>query len=162
MKRIGVISDTHMKRPDRYLEKVAKKHLKDVDMVIHAGDMVCLDVLDIFHEMGKNIIAVCGNMDMADVREYYPAKRQITIEGITIGITHGWGSPDGIRQRIRPSFDKVDAIVYGHTHQAFSGVESGILFFNPGSPTESRFTTSNSVGIIEVHDNNIKGEIITL
>lgn len=33
------------------------------------------------------------------------------------------------------SFKKVDAVIYGHTHEGFSGTQAGIFFFNPGSPT---------------------------
>jgi hypothetical protein len=84
------------------------------------------------------------------------------VEDISIGIIHGWGSPHGIRQRIRTSFESVDAIIYGHTHQAFCAYEEGIFFFNPGSATDSRFTSSNSIGIIRIDGKMIEGEIISL
>jgi hypothetical protein len=99
-------------------------------------------------------------MDGQEVRSMYPACRTIIVEDIIIGITHGWGSPQGIRPRIMATFSKVDAIIYGHTHQAFSGTEAGIFFFNPGSPTDLRFTTNRTIGIIEVHGDRIKGEIV--
>jgi putative phosphoesterase len=162
MKRIGVISDTHLRRPDKFLETVIRKHFQDVDLVIHAGDMVTLDVLNPFITLDKEVIAVCGNMDSADVQRSYPLSRTIRIEELSIGIIHGWGSPHGIRERIRTSFEKVDAIIYGHTHQAFCAHEADIFFFNPGSPTDSRFTSSNSIGIISIDGKMIEGEIISL
>lgn len=162
MKKIGVISDTHRRSPDTFLETVIKKHFHDVDMVIHAGDMVTMDVLDPFIALDKEVIAVCGNMDFADVQRSYPISRTIRIEELSIGIIHGWGSPHGVRQRIRTSFENVDAIIYGHTHQAFCAYEAGIFFFNPGSPTDSRFTSSNSIGIIRIDGKMIEGEIISL
>jgi uncharacterized protein len=160
MKRIGVISDTHLRMPDASFEKIASKNLLDVDILMHAGDMVSLSILDIFFAWGKEVIAVCGNMDDPEVRRTYPSTRTVTIEGVRVGIIHGWGPPESIRQRILPSFHGVDAIIYGHTHQAFSGVEAGVFFFNPGSPTDSRFTTDRSIGIIEVCENTIKGAIV--
>ncbi|HOO36809.1 MAG TPA: metallophosphoesterase family protein [Deltaproteobacteria bacterium] len=162
MTKIGVISDTHRRSPDTFLETVIRKHFHDVEMVIHAGDMVTLDVLDLFMALDKEVIAVCGNMDSADVQRSYPTSRTIRIEELSIGIIHGWGSPHGIRRRIRTSFERVDAIIYGHTHQAFCAYEAGIFFFNPGSPTDSRFTSSNSIGIIRIDGKMIEGEIISL
>jgi uncharacterized protein len=162
MKKIGVISDTHLMMPDVWIEEIASNHFADVDFIIHSGDMVTLDIINTFTLLGKDVVAVSGNMDGPDVRSMYPASRTITVEDITIGVTHGWGSPNGIRQRIMQTFPKVDAIVYGHTHQAFIGKEAGIYFFNPGSPTDLRFTTDRTIGIIEVQRDTINGAIIIL
>ncbi len=162
MKRIGVISDTHLHGPDPGLGELAAQYFSDVDLIIHAGDMVHLSVLDVFAGLDREVLAVCGNMDGPDVQSSYPAQHTIQVEGLKIGVMHGWGSPHGIRQRILNTFERVDAIVYGHTHEAFSGNESGIFFFNPGSPTDSRFTRSRSMGIITVRGNSIEGEILTL
>jgi uncharacterized protein len=163
MTKIGVLSDTHITDPDKGFMAMVERHLKDADIIVHAGDMVTLSVLDPLFSMGKEVVAVCGNMDYADVRRTYPVSRTIMVEDIRIGIIHGWGSPNGIRTRIRESFDKnIDAVIYGHTHQAFSAKESGIFFFNPGSPTDSRFTTSRSMGIITVDKHMIRGEIVPI
>jgi len=162
MKKIGVISDTHLTGPDSYLEEIASRIFVDVDFIIHAGDMVRMEVLDVFIQMDKRVVAVCGNMDGMDVRQSYPASRSIEVEGVTLGITHGWGAPAGIRQRIANTFRDVDSIIYGHTHEGYAGYEAGIYFFNPGSPTDSRFTSTRSVGIITVDGKSIEGEIIIL
>lgn len=162
MKKIGVISDTHLKKPTGLIEEIVSKYLFDVDLIIHAGDMVKLCVLDIFYATGKDIIAVSGNMDYPEVSDRFPLKQSIEIEDVLIGIIHGWGDPHGMRARIRQEFSKVDAIIYGHTHQAFSGTEDGVFFFNPGSPTDNRFTKDNSIGIIEINGKKIEGKIIKI
>jgi len=162
MKRIGVISDTHLEKSNLFIKEIATRHFEDVDLIIHAGDLVSLDVLDSFSSLGKEVIAVCGNMDDPEVRRSYPATRIIIIEEVIIGIAHGWGSPSGIRHRILESLPHVDAVIYGHSHQAFSGMEAGVFFFNPGSPTDSRFTKNQSIGIIEVRGNSITGAIVIL
>lgn len=162
MKKIGVISDTHLKMPDPAIYAIAENYFREVDFILHAGDMVTLDVLDPFLAMHKEVIAVCGNMDFPDVSRAYPVSRTMVVEKLKVGLIHGWGSPHGIRSRIRESFDNVDAIVYGHTHQAFCAYEAGIFYFNPGSPTDSRFTSSNSIGIITIDGNAVEGEIIAL
>lgn len=162
MIRIGVISDTHLNRTEPFIGEIVGRYFQAVDMFIHTGDMVCFGVLDFFYATGKPVHAVSGNMDLMEVKSMYPVKKIIKVEGIRIGMVHGWGSPGGIRQRILGEFSDVDAIVYGHTHQPFSAFEAGIFFFNPGSPTDSRFTNAGSVGIIEVDSGNIRGEIIGL
>ena len=162
MTRIGVLSDTHLNGPENLIDEIVETHLSAVDMFIHAGDMVWFSVLDSLYATGKPVHAVSGNMDPMEVKSRYPAKKIIEVEGIRIGIIHGWGSPNSIRQRIIGEFSDVGAIVYGHTHQPFCSFEAGILFFNPGSPTDSRFTKECSVGIIEVDSKNLRGEIIRL
>jgi len=51
--------------------------------------------------------------------------------------------------------------VYGHTHRAANEVRDGILFFNPGSATDKRFASRNTIGILEVGE-KINGKIIEL
>jgi len=162
MKKIGVISDTHLMHANNYIRKIVKDYFADVSILIHAGDVVSLDVLDVFCEPSKDTIVVSGNMDNPDIKNAFPSKQVLKIDEVTIGIIHGWGSPFGIRDRIRTEFSDVHVIVYGHTHQAFNQVENGILFFNPGSPTDTRFTKENSIGIIYVQGKNVHGELIVL
>jgi putative phosphoesterase len=162
MKKIGVISDTHLKEPSDIIERIAFQYFSDVDLIIHAGDLVRLFVLDAFFGMGKEVNAVCGNMDHVEIAKSFPIKKTIRIEDVHIGIIHGWGGPDGMRSRITQEFEGVDAIIYGHTHHPFLAKEGDILFLNPGSPTDNRFTKENSIGIIEVDGKNIQGKIIRL
>jgi hypothetical protein len=70
--------------------------------------------------------------------------------------------PDALLEEIMNSFKDVDAVIYGHTHEGFSGSQAGIFFFNPGSPTDSRFTIRRSIGIITIHKHTIVGELIPL
>jgi putative phosphoesterase len=105
--------------------------------------------------------AVQGNMDTAEIRSTFPPKKELQIEGFTIGVTHGSGAPQGIIERIRSLFTDVDAIVFGHSHHPFNERRDGILFFNPGSPTDRFFAPYNSLGILELRD-EIRGQIIRL
>jgi uncharacterized protein len=49
--------------------------------------------------------------------------------------------------------DQINVIVYGHSHLAQNEVIDGVLFFNPGTATES-------FGILTVDDGVVKGEIV--
>ncbi len=131
----------------------------DVDMIAHAGDITSQSVLDELKRFAP-VEAVQGNMDRGRLPSL-PEKRVLALEGKRIGLIHGWGAPKGIRQRIKGSFQDVDVIIYGHTHEPFNGEIEGVLFFNPGSPTDSFHAPYKSVGILAVSD-VIKGEIIKL
>jgi len=157
--KIGVIADTHLTKISKQLEEYTIKHFKDVDMILHAGDVVELNVLNIFTD--KEIKLVAGNMDSWEIKKSAPIKQVILLEGHRVGLIHGWGSPIGIEDRIIKEFDQIDILVYGHTHNASSFTKDGILFFNPGSPTDKRFTTKNTIGILEIGE-QIYSKIITL
>jgi len=57
--------------------------------------------------------------------------------------------------------DKVDLIIFGHSHCGLNEKKGGILFFNPGSATDKVFAPYNSYGIIEIND-KIKATIIRI
>lgn len=139
----------------RSLEEV----FADVEMVVHAGDITSQTVLDELRKFGP-VEAVQGNMDRSKLSSL-PEEKVLEIEGRKIGVVHGWGAPAGIQQRIRSRFQDVDAIIYGHTHEPFNEIIDGVLFFNPGSPTDNFFAPYKSVGILEV-EQEISGQIIKL
>ncbi|KPJ60289.1 MAG: hypothetical protein AMJ42_01550 [Deltaproteobacteria bacterium DG_8] len=157
--KIGVIADTHLTKISKHLEEHIAKYFKDVDMILHAGDVVELSVLDIFSD--REVKLVAGNMDSWVIKQSAPTKQVIPIEGYKVGLIHGWGSPTGIEDRIIKEFDQIDILVYGHTHNASSFSKGGVLFFNPGSPTDKRFAIKNTIGILEIGE-RIFPKIITL
>jgi putative phosphoesterase len=157
--KIGVISDTHLRFRDKELERIVEDHFADAEIILHAGDLVRLDILDVF--AGKEVYAVCGNMDSEEVVQSLPVKRIIKVRDHRIGLIHGWGDPFDIEDRIRAEFEDVACLVYGHTHRPVNEKKDGTLFFNPGSPTDRRFSPCNSVGILDVNE-TIRGEIIRL
>jgi hypothetical protein len=157
--KIGVISDTHLEDYDDKMRKRIAEHFSDVDMILHAGDMVDLRVLDIFR--GKEIKAVCGNMDNYSVREKLPENLLFEIKGFKFLLIHGWGSPLDIEERISAGFKNVDCIVYGHTHKPANHKKDNVLFFNPGSAVDRYFASSRTIGILEI-DKSIAGRIINI
>ena len=156
--KIGVISDTHLRRPDDGLRAIIRKHFHDAELILHAGDLVDLSVLDAFGDV--EVIGVRGNMDPRSVEEEMPAKRVVEIGRFRIGLIHGWGSPHDLEDRIRGEFTRVDCIVYGHSHYPVNRVRDGILFFNPGTACDRRWSVSNTVGILEVGPDAITGRIV--
>lgn len=157
--KIGVISDTHLKKLPGDLGNRIAKYFRDVDMILHAGDVVELSVLDFF--LDKELKLVAGNMDSWTIKQKAPIKQVIPIESFKVGLIHGWGSPKGIEERIIKEFDEIDILVYGHTHNASSFTKGGVFYFNPGSPTDKHFAAKNTIGILEIGE-RISSKIITL
>ncbi len=159
MIKIGVISDTHLKQPDKNLRELIQSLFQEVDLIFHAGDITEIAVLNSF--AGKEVVAVCGNMDSPEVRRQLPKQRVLQVGGFQIGLIHGWGAPNGIEERIKEEFPEVDCIVFGHTHAPAINRRGEILFFNPGSFAGGLFSAKKSVGLLQI-DKTISGQIIYL
>lgn len=158
--KIGVTGDTHIPIVADTLPLEIESYFRGVDLILHTGDLVDLMVIDMLSKIAP-VEAVKGNMDSYTVQSKLPSKKVIEAGSFKIGLIHGWGSPDGIEKRIRAEFDKIDCLVFGHTHHSLNIYEDGILFFNPGSPTDKRFTDNNSIGILEINE-SVKGKIIDI
>ncbi len=161
--KVGVLSDTHLRKSDnpKPVRTIIKKHFSECSAILHAGDLV---YLDIFYEIipdGVEFIAVTGNMDLDMTRDSLPSRRIVTLEGHRIGLVHGSGSPGLVHKKAMQEFEGEDlsAIVFGHSHRPMNEVINGILLFNPGSPTDRRFAPSCSVGLLEIGE-GISGRII--
>ena len=146
--RIGVLADTHLAGGRLVPEEVIEA-LGRVDLILHAGDVLEMPVIE--HLSGfAETYAVRGNMDYGETARLLPAKRVIEVGGFRIGLTHGHGPPSGMTQKVRREFGEVDCIVFGHTHNPVVEERDGIVFFNPGSPTDRMFARRNTVGVLEV------------
>lgn len=159
IRRIGVISDTHLRRVSKEFEEIYDKYLSDKDLILHAGDLISPEIVDFLSQ--KNFHGVHGNMDPFEIKNLLPSKEVIKIGSYRLGLIHGWGSSAGIEDRIWSQFRNVDAIVYGHSHKAANHVREGVLLFNPGTATGFSFTNTHTIGVLEI-DDGIHGEIIRL
>jgi len=159
--KIGVISDTHLRRPSALLEEVVARHFAEAPLILHAGDICSREVLSVFS--GKELHVVSGNRDDRAVREAYPNRKVIEVEGRRIALLHGWGSPFRAERRMGKGFEGVDCVVFGHTHRPLNRVVEGVLYFNPGSFYRGPFSLwRRSIGILSVVKGGIRGAIIPL
>lgn len=155
--RIGVLSDTHLHGVTRELRAILQRQLAGVDLLLHAGDVVSLEVVD-FLSTGE-FCGVHGNMDPKEVREDLPRKKIIRVGPYRVGLIHGWGAEGGLEDRVRGEFDHVDVIVYGHSHRPANHVLEGVLFFNPGTATGYSRDGLHSVGLLRLGE-TVEGEIL--
>ena len=89
-------------------------------------------------------------------------KEVFNVGRVKVGLIHGYGAPANLVETVRGEFKDVDAIIFGHSHSALNIVKDGILFFNPGSPTDKIFAQTNTYGILEVTGKKIEGKIVRI
>lgn len=158
--KICVLSDTHIPTVAKELPSALLKALDGADLILHAGDLVELSVLDQLRAIAR-IEAVHGNMDRWDVQQFLPAKKVLEEQQKRIGLIHGSGPPWWLADRVLKEFDEVDIIVFGHSHRPMNETRGKTLMLNPGSPTDKRFSPYLSYGVIEIGE-SIKAQIVRL
>ena len=138
-KRIGIISDTHIPSSIPELWPEVEIVFKDVDLILHAGDLITTGVVDWLERIAPTYAAE-GNHDygLSEVDERIRPKWFMEIEGHRLGLVHiidGWGT--------RSATDLVktylgtlpDIVVCGDSHFEFIRKEDGMLIINGGSAT---------------------------
>lgn len=131
MTKIGVLSDTH-----GHLPKEVYEFFKDVDLIIHAGDIGSVDVLNELQAF-KKTVAVYGNIDDFDVVVLTEKVENIEIEGLKIMVTHIGGYPNryerGIKELIE--IERPNIFISGHSHilKVINDPKYSLLHINPGA-----------------------------
>lgn len=156
--RIGVLSDTHIPARARHLPAQVFSGLAGVDMIIHAGDILNMDVIAELSAIAP-VSAVYGNVDPVEMRRFLPRTRIVEAMGRRIGVVHGDGMGGSTPERALKSFQNVDCVVFGHSHQAMCEQRGAVLLFNPGSSTDKRSSEHYSYGVLTVTAHGITGEI---
>ena len=157
--KIGVLSDTHLNHITPWLQKMVETHLQGMDLILHAGDIVSLEVYHYLRQLPLE--AVQGNMDEKGLRGVLPQKKIFSVGAFQIGLIHGWGPPWGLENRLQPEFSGIHCLIYGHSHIPSNHWSGGILFFNPGSASKSVLGRKATIGIIHLND-HLEGEIVEL
>ena len=161
-RRIGVISDTHIPHFKK-LPDAIWRHFDGVELIIHAGDLSILSVIDELETIAP-VVAVQGNIEDDEVMLKLPIKREIVVGHCRIGIVHILGDARGRARLARQEFPTARVVVYGHSHIPDNQEHSGLLLFNPGSATDRRRQPTCSIGLLHIDDalQTVRGEIIFL
>ena len=156
---IGLISDTHI--PDRMKELPEKvfEAFKDVEMILHAGDVTSQEVIEKLEEIAP-VTAIQGNTDRI-VGLDLPKTTVVEAEELKIGVIHGEVYPRADTQQLHYLAKQldVDILVSGHSHQPKVEKVEDVLLINPGSPTVPRLA-DRTVMILEINKKEVDVELV--
>ena len=165
--KIGIISDTHLPNKLFGAWDVILENLKDVDLILHAGDIQSASVLDSLENVAP-VVAALGNNDLGPLEQDPRVKptQVIEIEGWIIGIIHDLEPEDRpIEQLISNHFGThLDIVISGHTHWEKLELRNGIIHINPGSPNlpHNYSHRLGIVGIIDIKGQHLNAELVHL
>jgi len=147
--KAGILSDTHLSRPDDEFVRLARDCFAGCDVIIHAGDLTNAAILDVF--AGRTVYAVHGNMCDASSYSSLPRETTFRLGRFTVGLTHGANLGHDIELSLWNLFPDVDCMIYGHTHRPVCQRQGGILIINPGSfRGTGRYGAPGTYAILEV------------
>jgi putative phosphoesterase len=146
--------------------------LRGVDLLLHAGDVGELWVLDRLSTIAP-VVAVHGNDDTADAQRELPYQQLLAIAGLRIVLTHAH-YPDRAQElesrkndAWAPKLERRAAIgqragasivVFGHTHVAMSLQHGDVLLVNPGAIAAPNYVTRQwlqSVALLFIRDDGV-------
>ena len=154
MKTIAVLSDTHGNL--EAIERVLPV-LLSCDLVVHLGDCAS-DMKGYQSLIGDKLVCVRGNCDFTTGEK----TKIVDFAGKRLLFTHGdlFGVKTTLNRIAYFAEEQgVDAVFFGHTHEAFCSRENGILFVNPGAM--SRMQLQKSFAFVTITDKDILCNINT-
>ncbi len=164
-----MISDTHISKKEERLPPQIKDIFAGVDLILHAGDIYLLSVLDELETIAK-VMAVRGNGDIWLPND--PRLRDnivLDLFGFRIGLTHGIDYPEPSWRTLEEAMQyefrgSVDLLIFGDSHVALLEIHKGVFLINPGSPTFPRqIKGPGSVALLEISSKNkAKAQIISI
>ena len=165
---IGLLSDTHIRLPGHRVglstlttEELPQKVLEvlqGVDLILHAGDIYSLPILDELQTIAP-VLAAEGDDDPFESTNDRRVKPEhfITVEGVTIWLTHY-----GI-WRADSSREMPDVTVYGHTHRSAIERNDGKLRINPGSATFPQYkSVLGTVAFLTIEAGKVESRMVQL
>lgn len=154
MTKIGVMSDSHGIVP-----KQIYTFFKDVDIILHAGDLGNQEVLKELRSF-KKTVAVYGNCDSKYMDNEVKSLLKIQIEQVKILMTHIGGYPKHYQTNLIPIFkeEKPQIFICGHSHilKVLYDKEFNFLLINPGACGRQGFHQVSTLIRFVIDNNNIK------
>jgi uncharacterized protein len=136
---VGLISDTHGLMRDEAL-----RQLEGSDVIIHAGDVGQLTILDRLKQIAP-LSVVRGNIDLGDWADSLPHDALVQVGETLIYVIH---DVNDIKANLQA--DRVHIVVSGHTHKPEKRQQGDILYINPGSAGPRRFKLPISVARLTI------------
>ncbi|NPA73730.1 MAG: YfcE family phosphodiesterase [Epsilonproteobacteria bacterium] len=149
--KIGLVSDSH-KRIDLLENAIDRLKEDGAEFLVHAGDIVLKESLDLLEKSSLPYHAVLGNndihlMEYTDRYNLFQEPHYFKIGDIKAKLMH------------LPYYLNNDAqvIIYGHTHYFFAQIKQGTLYVNPGEICGRKKPLSEFAMI----EDNLDGWVVT-
>lgn len=157
--KIIVVSDTHMTQRPKGLPARLLEELPGADLILHAGDWTDWSVYEALAAYAP-VEGIAGNNDGEDIVSRLGYEKIIEAEGKRIGMIHGDGFRGTTEQRALKAFadQKVDCVVFGHSHVPLLDEVNGIMLLNPGSATDKRMQQQYSFAILTMEADKLHAE----
>ncbi|MFC7815048.1 MULTISPECIES: metallophosphoesterase family protein [unclassified Streptomyces] len=137
--RLLLMSDTHLPKRAKELPEALLAEIPRADVVVHAGDWVDTDTLDLLEHRSQRLVGVYGNNDGPGLRARLPEVAYADLGGLRFGVVHETGAAQGRERRCAARFPDLDVLVFGHSHIPWdTTADTGLRLLNPGSPTDRR------------------------
>ncbi|MFH1403541.1 MAG: metallophosphoesterase [Candidatus Altiarchaeota archaeon] len=155
---IGVLSDTHDNK-EAILKAIELFKEKNVEMIIHAGDIVAPFTLEPFMDLEIPFRGVLGNNDgdeknlnrkLEEIGTELTEFLDMECDGKKVAVYHG------TRPQILEAIVKsriYDIVASGHTHQPETTLDGNTLIVNPGE-TCGYLTGVATVAVVNTEDMN--------
>lgn len=160
--KVGLLSDTH-----GFLDPSVFEHFKNCDEVWHAGDTGDETVLTQLEQF-KPVRAVFGNIDERSLQVKLPEDLWLTVEGLTVWMTHIGGAPPNYNPRVKKilATRMPDIFICGHSHILRIKKDpkyNNMLYINPGAAGNHGFHHIKTLVRFDLEKGEIKNvEVIEL
>ncbi len=160
--RIGLITDTHIPDVATELPPQVTEVFEGVDLILHAGDIYDLSVLDDLERIAP-VLAVLGDDDHSSIAtdDRIKQKQVLELAGHRVWLIHE--GPWFDRMLVRQQDYTPDVIVHGHSHAARIRDIDGVMVVGSGSATFLNYNRGpGSVAILELGPDGPKANIVRL
>jgi hypothetical protein len=149
--KIGIISDTH-----GLIRQRVVKSFKDVDLIVHAGDVGKPEVLETLQSIAR-VYPVRGNVDGGKWADNLPFTEVVKVGQTYLYVLHDLNTLD-----LDPVAAGFNAVISGHSHIPKIEERNGVLFLNPGSAGPKRLKYLASIAFLYINGVSIDTEIVEL
>jgi hypothetical protein len=154
--RVAVLSDTHAPRFWKGCPPQVARRLRQVDLILHAGDVCTAAVLEELSAFAP-VHVVLGNNDDRDVAAWGASPSvQLDLDGLRVAMVHDSGPANGRAARLRRMFPEAQLVVFGHSHIPWDEEYDGQRCFNPGSPTDRRRQPRGTIGMLRIEAGRLR------
>ncbi|MEX0601156.1 MAG: metallophosphoesterase family protein [Rhodothermales bacterium] len=148
---LGILSDTH-----GYFHPSLPEFLADVDLILHAGDVGGVEVLDRLEALAP-VQLVYGNVDGREIRLRGQELLRTEVDGLRLWMTHIGGTPGRWNRSVAEALraDPPDIFVCGHSHilRVERVTDMGnMLYINPGAAGRQGFHQVKTCLRLDVRD----------